>query len=297
MKRSMLFLVCLVAGSGAAWAGAAFQTFEGDTTNAPVFDRPIGIGPAAWGPTHYHVQPFHLPAAASCVITSAQSFDGWIHLYQGAFDPEQPIDNLIDGNDDGELGDGTSRIPTTGGKPLDAGDYFLVTSGDQTADFGPFQHSIRCSGEVQPLHGSCPAYFEQLPIEQQACLNGRFTVAIAWATETDSGFATPVRSGSSDSALFWFFNPKNWEVMVKVLDACTLNDRFWVFAGALTNVEYSIAVVDGETLQINAYSNELGTAAPATTDTDAFECQSDPSGLAPSQSPGQWTVRRVDNTL
>ncbi|MCP4658010.1 MAG: hypothetical protein GY856_21585 [bacterium] len=76
--------------------------------------------------------------------------------------------------------------------------------------------------------------------------------------------------GSDDSGLFWFFDPDNWEMLVKVLDACGLNGRYWVFAAATTNVEYTLRVVDTETDSVVEYHNPLGTASPAITDTSAF---------------------------
>ena len=75
---------------------------------------------------------------------------------------------------------------------------------------------------------------------------------------------------SSDSGLFYFFDPDNWELLVKVLDACAINNHFWVFSAATTNVEYTLRVTDTETGSVQCYENPLGTAAPAITDTEAF---------------------------
>ncbi|MCP3957063.1 MAG: hypothetical protein GY719_04360 [bacterium] len=80
--------------------------------------------------------------------------------------------------------------------------------------------------------------------------------------------------GSSDSGLFWFFTPGNWELLVKVLDGCSINDRFWVFAAATTDVEYTLRVTDIETGRVQEYFNPLGRSAAAITDTEAFAtCQ------------------------
>ncbi|MEE8522333.1 MAG: hypothetical protein V3T72_00245, partial [Thermoanaerobaculia bacterium] len=75
---------------------------------------------------------------------------------------------------------------------------------------------------------------------------------------------------SQDSGLFWFFDPDNWEMMIKVLDGCGFNDHFWVFASATTNVEYTLRVTDTQTGVMKEYFNPLGNAAPAITDTGAF---------------------------
>ena len=105
------------------------------------------------------------------------------------------------------------------------------------------------------------------------CLkDGRFALEIDWRDfEGDAGPGYVVEgTPSSDSGLFQFFGEDNWEVLVKVLDACGFNDRFWVFSAATTNVEYTLRVTDTETGETVSYFNPLGNAADAVTDTDAF---------------------------
>ncbi len=77
---------------------------------------------------------------------------------------------------------------------------------------------------------------------------------------------------TSDSGYFWFFNSANIELVVKVLDACTVNDHYWVFAGGLTNVEVVLTVTDTNTGAQQVYTNPLGTAYVPLQDTGAFEC-------------------------
>ncbi|MDA8021020.1 MAG: hypothetical protein MPN21_26580 [Thermoanaerobaculia bacterium] len=77
---------------------------------------------------------------------------------------------------------------------------------------------------------------------------------------------------SETSGLFYFFGRDNWEVLFKVLDACTFNDRFWFFAAATTNVDYTLKVTDTMTGAEITYNNPLGVASPAITDTSAFPC-------------------------
>ena len=55
-----------------------------------------------------------------------------------------------------------------------------------------------------------------------------------------------------------------------MLDGCGLNNRFWVFSAATTNVAYTLTVTDSETGTKKEYVNPLGVSAPAITDTDAF---------------------------
>ena len=104
-------------------------------------------------------------------------------------------------------------------------------------------------------------------------LSNRFEVRVTWknfASETGTGHVVeqPV---SDNSGVFWFFTDGNWEMLVKVLDGCGLNDRYWVFSAATTNVEYTLTVKDTETGEEVSYTNPLGNAAAALTDTDALE--------------------------
>jgi hypothetical protein len=94
---------------------------------------------------------------------------------------------------------------------------------------------------------------------------GRRGIALP-VTIPDGGLAR-----SHDSGLFEFFGGDNWEVLVKVLDGCGFNDRFWVFGCATTNVEYTLTVTDTRSGAVRTYHNPLGRAADALNDTAAFD--------------------------
>jgi hypothetical protein len=74
---------------------------------------------------------------------------------------------------------------------------------------------------------------------------GRFEVTVDWVAiyQGMSGPGIPV-SLTSDSGYFWFFSNNNVELLVKVLDATTIDGHFWVFWGSMTDVEYTITVTD-----------------------------------------------------
>jgi hypothetical protein len=105
------------------------------------------------------------------------------------------------------------------------------------------------------------------------CLNNRFLVNTFWRT---SPAAQPVDGqagvavNTTNSGIFWFFSPDNWEVMVKALNGCGLNDRFWIFSAATTNVFYRMEVLDVAGARQKIYFNYPGPPAPAVTDTSAF---------------------------
>jgi hypothetical protein len=102
------------------------------------------------------------------------------------------------------------------------------------------------------------------------CFDGRFAVTASWISPTASGIGTVVPGASSNSGLFWFFSADNWEVLVKELNGCSLNSRYWVFSAATTNVHYRLDVLDVPRGVNKVYFNYQGPPAPAITDTDAF---------------------------
>lgn len=85
----------------------------------------------------------------------------------------------------------------------------------------------------------------------------RFQVQVDWETTTGSGAGRAVPATDS-SGSFWFFNPDNLEMTVKVLDGRANNGHFWVFFGALTNVEFELTVTDTETGLEKTYRNPAG---------------------------------------
>ena len=104
------------------------------------------------------------------------------------------------------------------------------------------------------------------------CLNGgRFKVQMNWRDQkgqTGQGKAAP--AGTDDSGILYFQNPDNWEMLVKVLDGCSINNRNWVFFAATTDQEFTLTVTDTRTGSVVQYVNPLKQAADAVTDTAAF---------------------------
>ncbi len=96
---------------------------------------------------------------------------------------------------------------------------------------------------------------------QSLCLlGGRFRVEVTWRNQhaggtTGAGRAVPL---SAQTGTFWFFAPQSLELVVKVLDGRALNGRFWVFYGALTDVEYWLKVIDTRTGVVRTYHNRPG---------------------------------------
>ncbi len=103
------------------------------------------------------------------------------------------------------------------------------------------------------------------------CLDGRFVVSATWSTGPgSSGPGNRVACATTDSGLFWFFSADNWELMVKAVNGCGLNNRHWIFSAATTNVFYRLQVMDVVGRAQKIYFNYTGPPAPAVTDTSAF---------------------------
>ncbi|RMH19075.1 MAG: hypothetical protein D6696_11590 [Acidobacteria bacterium] len=103
--------------------------------------------------------------------------------------------------------------------------------------------------------GGCPADGLSLCL-----LGGRFRAQVGWRNQHDGGSEGLGRAvvTSDNAGSFWFFNPSNSELVIKILDGRRVNDHFWVFTGALSNVEYWLTVSDLETGVDRVYYNPPG---------------------------------------
>lgn len=82
------------------------------------------------------------------------------------------------------------------------------------------------------------------PTSTRLCLlKNRFRVEVDFV---DGGVTKTARTKtfSDETGLFWFFSAANLEVGVKVLDGRAINNRFWVYHGAMTNLQYTVKVTD-----------------------------------------------------
>jgi hypothetical protein len=132
----------------------------------------------------------------------------------------------------------TSGITPTS---LDPGVVVVSTDGDSLGVggqlFGPIQ---------------CP------PGSNRLCLgpDGRFEASVSWKDPTtgNTGAAHPTHL-TPDTGAFWFFSADNLELMVKMVNGTGLNGHFWVYTGALSNLEYTLTVTDIVTGAERVYHN------------------------------------------
>lgn len=124
---------------------------------------------------------------------------------------------------------------------------------------------------------ACVANATTLCIDHQPG-DRRFQVRVTYQTSQSGGLsgngrAIPLSSlGVPRGGLFWFFGADNPEMLVKILNGCSINNRFWVFFSAGTNVGFRLTVTDMVTGASKVYNNPDLTAALPVQDTSALAC-------------------------
>jgi hypothetical protein len=104
------------------------------------------------------------------------------------------------------------------------------------------------------------------------CLGqGRFRVTAAWKLKPPGAAGTGKGAQlTGDSGTFWFFDPANVELTVRIVNGCAANGRYWVFLSGLTNVQVTVTVTDAKTGKAKTYVNPLNTTFVTRLDTTAF---------------------------
>lgn len=103
------------------------------------------------------------------------------------------------------------------------------------------------------------------------CLNqGRFAVSATYTTAQGQSGAAHVGGITPDTGYLWFFDLNNVEVVLKVLNGCTINSKYWVFAGGLTNVKVVLTVRDTLKGVTKTFTNPQGTPFKPIQDSGAF---------------------------
>jgi hypothetical protein len=109
-------------------------------------------------------------------------------------------------------------------------------------------------------------------------IGGRFQVTATYYNATSGSAQGQVlsfngtRAESDESVFYYFTDSSNFEMGVKILDACTLNNFFWVFIGGLTNQGWTVNILDTKTGNTKSYTNNLPLTTVTTTDTAALPC-------------------------
>ena len=198
----------------------------------------------------YDVYTFSGTAGQQVTITmTSTAIDSWL----GLFDPSGGL--AVE--DDDSAGGNNSRITYT---LTTTGTWIITATSFGANETGAYSLQLQC-GTTGPT--TCTTGGPNL------CLQNRFLINVTWrdfSNNTGVGTAIPF---SNDTGMFWFFSSSNVELVLKVLDGHPVNNRWWVFYGALSNVEYTITVRDTQTGAVKTYNNASGNLA-SVADTNAF---------------------------
>ena len=140
-----------------------------------------------------------------------------------------------------------------------------------SSDFEPFRNlalAINFDDQSGPTGSTDPCVEDA----QTLCLGAgdRFEVRGSWVTNQGTSGQAQMVEFNRDSGWFWFFDVNNAEGLIKVLDACSFSDHYWVFVGGVTNVEVELEVRDSLTGFVKIYRNPLDVDFQPILDTGAF---------------------------
>jgi hypothetical protein len=81
------------------------------------------------------------------------------------------------------------------------------------------------------------------PGPRLSLLGGHFVANLSWSEngKPQPAFAVPL---TGQSGYFWFFDSRNIEVTLKVLDGRFVNGHYWVFVASMTDVPFTLTVGD-----------------------------------------------------
>lgn len=143
---------------------------------------------------------------------------------------------------------------------------------------GTFTDFLTLSGLVINVTGSTPNPGGCTANSTTLCIDNRFQIQVSYHTaegggRSGSGNAIGLSNeGVTEGGLFWFFSGTNPEMLIKIIDGCSLGGHFWVFYAATTNVGFTVTVTDTSTGHQATYSNPDLTAALPVQDTSALPC-------------------------
>jgi hypothetical protein len=157
--------------------------------------------------------------------------------------------------------------------PKDLRLEYLVTGDPSGQPIGPANSStLTYALGIRPVFGAAGAC---IPSDSAMCLNGgRFKVEATFMAGGQPQGTAHVVKLTDETGYLWFFNASNVEVVVKVINACSFNQRFWVYAGGLTDVNVVLKVTDTLTDTVKTYTNPQGAKFQPIQDSSAFAtCQ------------------------
>ncbi|HTQ79133.1 MAG TPA: hypothetical protein VMM92_03995, partial [Thermoanaerobaculia bacterium] len=154
---------------------------------------------------------------------------------------------------------GVARSVDFGGTANQIG-FDNITFGSQTPNSG--------TGKCSP--SSTTLCIDDANGDRRFRVTMTFRVPSGTTTNAQAVPLAPV--GFSRGGAFHFGDSQNPEVLLKVLNGCSINSEYWIFFAATTNVEYTIVVTDTVTGRQRSFSNQQGKPAQPVQETSAFPC-------------------------
>ncbi|MEO7793614.1 MAG: hypothetical protein ABIV06_02485, partial [Thermoanaerobaculia bacterium] len=101
--------------------------------------------------------------------------------------------------------------------------------------------TVRLTLSKTEAGGIATAYFDNVVFKPQGtcgslpdrlCLNNnRFQVTSTWENYAGQSGVGLAQAMTAETGYFWFFSAANVEVVVKVINGCSLNSNYWIYAG------------------------------------------------------------------
>jgi streptogramin lyase len=165
-------------------------------------------------------------------------------------------------------------VPTPAGEP---GGLTFGPDGNLWFLYVRASKVVRMTLGGTPVNGPCTASESTLCIDD-APGDRRFQVEVEYETTHAGGLSGKGKAialaslGVARGGLFWFFSEDNPELVVKILNGCATNQKYWVFISGGTNVGMIITVSDTVTGEVHTYYNRENTPFAPIQDTSALSC-------------------------
>jgi hypothetical protein len=225
--------------------------------------------------SNYDAWTFSATAGETVRISMTAAYDTVLFLFNSSGQQVAFNDDISDTNRNSLI---TLNVTRTDTYTIWANSYFEGVT-------GAYSLGLQCSGVGPPP--TCTSSATEL------CLNGgRFRVNVVFSAPSLGITNAPAQAVplTSDTGYFWFFSSNNIELVIKAVDGRAFNQHYWVFYGALSDVQYTITVTDTVTGAVKTYSNAAGQLA-SVADVVAF-----PGGAAgTAEAEGTTTVTPEDS--
>ena len=154
---------------------------------------------------------------------------------------------------DGESGPRLVNVPLMADDEIERSELFDLVLSDVSG--GAELPEPRAVGVIQDMSAG-PGCTES---DGALCLSGgRFRVEVEWQSHKGERGTGALQRLSDETGTATFFSPENVELVFKLLDGRGINDHYWVYYGALSDVEYWLTVTDTLHDRVVVYRNPPG---------------------------------------